>query len=313
MLNKSLLPPAPEERIIYVNGEFLPQSKAMISVLDHGLMYGDGCFDAWCGRNGFIFQHEMHTQRLFRSIRALKLDRWMKMTYEAMFDTVIETVRRNVVTDFYIKVLVTRGISSEPVINPRDCKQASVIIYARPTIYELDMNKMETQGIRIKVLSTRRVSHEALDPKVKSLNYLNIIMGKLEAWDSGYNDGVMLDSNGWMAECPGFNIMAVKGNKLFTPSHELLEGITRASVMEMAKELGMEVETGFYSATDFAMADEVFMTNTVSGIAPVTEIDGWKVGTGKPGPRTIHFARTYLGWLESGKHGTQCFPEAWQD
>lgn len=313
MLNRSLLPPEPKERIIYVNGEFLPQSKAVISVLDHGLMYGDGCFDAWCGRNGFIFQHEMHTQRLFRSIRALKLDRWMKMTYDEMFNAIIETVHRNVVTDFYIKVLVTRGISSEPVINMRDCKEASIIIYARPTIYEQDMNKMESHGMRIKVLSTRRVSHEALDPKVKSLNYLNIVMGKLEAWDSGYNDGVMLDSNGWVAECPGYNIMGIRGNKLFTPSHELLEGITRASVMEMARDLGMEVETGFYSAMEFAMADEVFMTNTVSGVAPVTEIDGWKVGSGKPGQRSIQFAKTYLSWLESGRHGTQCFPEAWQD
>lgn len=312
MLNKNLLPPEPKERIIYVNGEFLPQSKAVISVLDHGLMYGDGCFDAWCGRNGFIFQHEMHTQRLWRSIRALKLDRLLKMTYEEMFNAIIETVHRNVVTDFYIKVVVTRGRSSEPVMNMRDCKEATVIIYARPTIHELDMARLETQGIRIKVLSTRRVSHEAIDPKVKSLNYLNIIMGKYEAWDSGYDDGVMLDSNGWVAECPGFNILGVSGNKLFTSSHELLEGITRASVMEMARDLGMQVETGFYSAMDFAMADEVFMTSTVSGVAPVTEIDGYKIGAGKPGPRTIQFAKTYLKWIESGKHGTQCFPEAWR-
>jgi len=312
MLDRSLLPPAPAERIIYVNGEFLPQSQALISVLDHGLMYGDGCFDAWCGRNGFIFQHEMHTQRLMRSVRALKLDRWMKMDYQGMFDTVVETVRRNVVTDFYIKTLVTRGISSEPVINMRDCKEASVIIYARPVIYEMDMAKMETQGIRMKVLATRRVSHEALDPQVKSLNYLNIVMGKLEAWDSGYQDGIMLDANGWVAECPGYNIFGVKGNKLFTPSHELLRGITRASVMEMGREAGMEVEEGFYSAAEFEMADEVFLTNTVSGVAPVTEIDGFVVGSGKPGPRTIGFARTYINWLETGKHGTQCFPEAWK-
>jgi branched-chain amino acid aminotransferase len=149
------------------------------------------------------------------------------------------------VTDFYIKVLVTRGKSSEPVINIQDCKEASVIIYARPTIHELDVTKMETQGIRIRVLSTRRVSHGALDPKVKSLNYLNIVMGKHEAWDSGYDDGVMLDSNGWVAECPGFNIMGVLGNELFTSSHELLEGITRASLMEMARGWGWRSKLGF--------------------------------------------------------------------
>lgn len=312
-LVRELLPPAPDERIIYVNGEFLPQSRALISVLDHGLMYGDGCFDAWCGRNGFIFQHEMHTKRLFRSIKALKLDRWLSMGYQEMFDTVIETVRRNVVTDFYVKVLVTRGISSEPVINMRDCKEASVIIYARPTVYEMDMEKMESQGIRMKVLSTRRVSHEAIDPQSKTLNYLNIVMGKLEAWDSGYQDGIMLDSNGWVAECPGYNIFGVKDDTLFTPSHELLRGITRASVMEMGRDAGMHVEEGFYSATDLALADEVFLTNTVSGIAPVVEIDGYVIGTGKPGPRTLQFARTYVDWLESGRYGTQCFPEAWKE
>lgn len=312
-LAATLLPPPPAERVIYVNGEYLPQSKAVLSVLDHGLMYGDGCFDAWCGRNGFIFQHEMHTTRLFRSIRALKLDRWLKMTYDDMFNAVVETVRRNVVTDMYIKVLVTRGISSEPVINMRDCKEASVVIFARPVIYEMDMSKLETQGIRVKVLATKRVSHDALDPQVKSLNYLNIVMGKLEAWDSGYQDGIMLDSNGWVAECPGYNIFGIKDDTLFTPSHELLRGITRASVIEMGRDAGMKVEEGFFSAADFEMADEVFLTNTVSGVAPVTEIDGFVIGTGKPGPRTVQFARTYYDWLGSGKYGTQCFPEAWQE
>lgn len=311
MLNTDLLPQKPEEHIIYVNGEYLPDSQAKISVLDHGLMYGDGCFEAWCGRNGFIFEHDKHTQRLFRSIRGLKLDRWMKMSYDDVYEAIIETVRQNVVTDFYIKVLITRGISPHPVINMRQCKEASVIIYARPVQYEVTPEKKET-GIRIKTLSIRRTSHDSLEPKIKSLNYLNIVMGKLEAWDSGYDEAVMLDHQGFVCECPGFNIMGIRGNKLFTPSHGILEGITRASVMDMARECGLEVETGFYSVFDLTSADEVFMTNTVAGIAPVTNLDGWVIADGKPGPWTMRFQQIYLGWLESGVRGTQCFPEAWQ-
>jgi branched-chain amino acid aminotransferase len=310
MLNPALLPPKPAEPIIFVNGEFLPDSQAKISVLDHGLMYGDGVFDALCGRNGFIFQLDPHLDRLYRGVHALKLDRWLRMPKEEMRRNVIETVYRNVVTDFYIKVLITRGISPHPVIDPRRCAEASVVIYARPTQFEVTPEKKEA-GIRIKPLSIRRVPHDSLDPKVKSLNYLNIVMGKLEAWDAGYDEAVLLDHQGFVCECPGFNIMGISGNRLFTPSHGILVGITRASVMEMAREMGLQVEEGFYSVYDFTEADEVFMTNTVAGVAPVTNIDGWTIGSGKPGPYTRKFQEIYLGWLESGKHGTQVFPEAW--
>jgi len=310
MLNPSLLPPKPAESIIFVNGEFLPDSRAKISVLDHGLMYGDGVFDALCGRNGFIFQLDPHLDRLYRSAHALKLDRWLKMPKEEMRRNIIETVYRNVVTDFYIKVLITRGISPHPVIDPRRCAEASVVIYARPTQFEVTPEKKE-EGIRIKVLSIRRVPHDSVDPKIKSLNYLNIVMGKLEAWDAGYDEAVMLDHQGFVCECPGFNIMGISGNRLFTPSHGILVGITRASVMEMAREAGLQVEEGFYSVYDFTEADEVFMTNTVAGVAPVTNIDGWTIGGGGPGKYTREFQRIYLSWLESGKHGTQVFPDAW--
>ena len=259
-------------------------------------MYGDGCFDAWCGRNGFIFQLEAHLDRLYRSIHALKLDRWLKMTEAEMRETIIETVHRNVVTDFYIKVLVTRGISPHPVINPRKCKEASVVIYARPTQYEVTPEKMES-GIRIKVLSIRRVPHDSLEPKIKSLNYLNIVMGKLEAWDAGYDEAVMLDHQGYICECPGFNIWASAATSSSRRRTASWSGITRNSVMEMAREPGMEVEEGFYSVYDFTEADEVFMTNTVAGVAPVTNIDGWVIGDGKPGPYTRSSRRsTWAGW-----------------
>ena len=300
----------PDELIIYVNGEFLPDSQAKISVLDHGLGYGDGCFDAWCGRNGFIFELDAHLDRLYRSIAGLKI-RDFTMTKHEMRDVIIETVRQNGLVDFYIKVLVTRGISPHPVIDPRECEAPSVVVYAQPQQYEVSPEKLDA-GIRIKVLALRKLSHEGLEPKIKSLNYLNNVLGKLEAWDAGYDQGMFLDERGFACECPAFNIAAIRGNTLFTPSHGILEGITRGTVMEMARDLDMEVETGFYTVFDFTSADEVMMTNTVAGIAPVTEIDGWIISDGRPGPRTMQMQATYLEWLRRGHHGTQVYPEAWR-
>jgi len=308
MLNKELLPQRPTEPIIYVNGEFLPQSQAKISVLDHGLMYGDGCFDAWCGRNGFIYELDMHLDRLWRSAFALKIN--YPMPKEELRSKIIETVHCNAVVDFYIKVLITRGASPEPVIDPRKCEKPGVVIYARPTQYEVSPEKKDS-GIRIKVLANRRVPHDSLPPEIKSLNYLNIVLGKLEAWACSFDEAVMLDHQGYLTECPGFNIAAIKGNKMFTPSRGILVGITRNTAMNMARDEGMQVEEGFYTVYDLITADEVFMTNTVAGIAPVVNIDGWTIGNGKPGPYTKKFAATYLEWLENGKNGTQVYPDAW--
>lgn len=309
MYIKDKMPQKPSESIVFINGEYLPQSQAKISVFDHGLMYGDGCFDAWCGRNGFIYQLDPHLDRLYHSVHALQLD--LRMTKDEMRKAIIETVRRNGNSDFYIKVLVTRGISPEPVINPRHCEKASVVIFARQTQYEVSPEKKES-GIRIKVCSIRRNSHQSLEPKIKSLNYINIVMGKLEAWSCGFDEAVMLNDQGFVCECPGFNILAIKGDTLFTPRNDILVGITRRSVIEMAEDLGLKTEEGDYTIYDFTEADEVFMTNTVAGVAPVVGIDGWTIGDGKPGKYTKKFQETYLGWLDNGKNGTQVFPEAWE-
>ena len=310
MLKRELMPSKPKELFIYVNGEFLPNSQAKISVTDHGLMYGDGCFDAWCGKNGFIFQLDAHLDRLYRSVHALKIA--LPMPKAEMRKKIIECVHMNSLSDFYIKLLVTRGISPEPVIDPAKCKEPSVVIFARPTQVTEVTDDKKAAGIRIKVLSIRRVPHDSLEPKVKSLNYLNIVMGKLEARACQFDEAVMLDSQGYICECPGFNILAISGNKLLAPKNDILMGITRSSVMQMAKDAGMEVEEGLYTVYDFITADEVFLANTVSGIAPVVDIDGWQIGTGKPGPYGEKFQKIYLDWLLTGKGGTQVFPEAWR-
>lgn len=309
-LHRELMPPPPGELIQYVNGEFLPDSQAKISTLDHAFMYGDGCFDAWCGRNGFIYQLDAHLERLYRSVAGLKI-RDFTMPYDELRSKIIETVHRNSLVDMYIKVMVTRGISPHPVIDPRKCGAPVVVIYARPQQFEVTPDKLES-GIKIKVLALRKLSHEGLEPQIKSLNYLNNVLGKLEAWDAGYDEGMFLDDRGYACECPGFNIMAVKGDTLFTPSRGILVGITRGTVMEMAQADGMRVETGFYTVFDFTSADEVMMTNTVAGISPVTNIDGWTIGNGKSGRKTMEWQARYLDWLQSGRHGTQVFPEAWR-
>ncbi|MDO8685661.1 MAG: aminotransferase class IV [Clostridiales bacterium] len=309
MLIKELLPQKPSEPIIYVNGECLLESQAKISVLDHGWMYGDGCFDAWCGKNGFIFQLDRHLERLYHSIFSLKIK--YPMPYEVMREKIIETVHANALLDFYIKVLVSRGASPQPVMDPRQCKEPGVVIFARPTQTNLTLEK-QNSGIRIKVVSIRRTPHEDLDPQIKSMNYLTIILGKMEAVACGFDEAVMLDHQGYVTECCGFNIFAIQGKKLFTASRGILKGITRHSVFLMAKDIGLEVEEGFYSMHDFINADEVFMTSTVGGVIPVSRIDDWIIADGKPGPYTRKFSDTYQEWLESGAHGTQVYTEAWK-
>jgi branched-chain amino acid aminotransferase len=273
-------------------------------------MYGDGCFDAWTGRNGFIYELDPHLNRLYRSIFSLRLK--MHLKKEELRAIIIETVKRNALKDFYIKVLVTRGASPEPVIDPRKCGECSVIVFVRPVQTEVS-EEQKQRGVRVKVLGEKRIDHDTVEPKIKSLNYLHIVMGKLEAWAAGYDEAVFMDVRGFICECPGFNILAVSGNKLYTPSHDILQGITRNSMIAMAKDKGMEVEQGFYTLYDFINADEVMITNTVAGVAPVGEIDGYVIGTGKQGPATAYFADTYEKWMQTGVRGTQCFPEAWEE
>jgi branched-chain amino acid aminotransferase len=162
MLIMDRMPPQPAEGIIFVNGEFLPDSRATVSALDHGLMYGDGCFDAWCGRNGFVYQLDDHLDRLYRSVEGLKI-RTLRMPKAEMRERIIETVHRNAVVDFYIKVLVTRGVSPHPVIDPRKCGDAGIVIYARPQQYEVSPEKLDS-GIRIKVLALLKLLHPGLEP-----------------------------------------------------------------------------------------------------------------------------------------------------
>jgi branched-chain amino acid aminotransferase len=289
-----------------MNGKFLPQSQALISVLDHGFMYGDGCFDAYCGKNGYIFMLEEHTDRLYRSIHALKLK--VAMTKEEMNRDIVECVRLNGLLDFYIKVIVSRGASPEPVLDPRKCPEPMIVIYARQLMHERDPKKVDS-GIRLKISGMRRIPHDCMEPKVKTCNYLNHVLPKFEVWEAGYDDALMLDTRGYVSEAAGYNIFAVTNGGLITPENNILEGITRRAVTSIARELNMTVTEGLFTPYDFFTADEVFLTNTVSGVTPVTYLDGYTIGSGVLGPVTGRIRDIYYHMLETGQGGTPVYPE----
>ena len=175
-------------------------------------------------------------------------------------------------------------------------------------MHERDPNKV-TGGIRMKISTIRRIPHDCMEPKIKTCNYLNHVLPKLEVWDGGYDDALMLDIRGYVSEAAGYNVFAVVNGGLITPENNILEGITRGAVMSIANDLNIPVKEGFFEPYDFTTADEVFLTNTVSGITPVTNIDGWKIGSSEIGAVTARIREIYDNMLETGTHGTPVYPE----
>ena len=282
----------------------MPQSRASISVFDHAVLYGDGVFDTSCAWNGHIFMLDAHLDRLYRSIHAAKLT--IGVTKDELRALIVETVRRNGLLNAYIKVVVSRGVSPEPLLDPRNCIPG-LIIFARPYLSLVDPQEA-ARGLATKITSVRRIPPECLDPKIKSLNYLNLIMAKLEAIESGCDDAIMLDTQGYVSEGPGYNIFAVIRGNVVTPSRSILEGITRTAVFLIAERLGLAVTEGFYTSYDLYTAEEVFFCSTAGGIIPITSIDGRTIGSGEAGAITIKIRSAYRELLESGEHGTAVYP-----
>ncbi|MGD9518917.1 MAG: branched-chain-amino-acid transaminase [Armatimonadota bacterium] len=269
--------------LVYLNGELVPAEKATVSVFDHGLLYGDGVFEGIRAYNGRVFRLEEHVGRLYRSAHAISLQ--MPMTREEMCQAVVETVRANGLRDAYIRLVVTRG-AGDLGLDPRKCSKPTVFIIA--ACIELYPPEFYEQGLRLITCSTRRNLAEALDPALKSLNYLNNILAKIETILAGVPEGLMLSPDGYVAECTGDNIFLVYGRKLVTPpvSVGALGGITRGVVMELARAEGLEVSEELFRLSAVYTADECFLTGTAAECVPVTEVDGRKIGTGKPGPVT---------------------------
>ena len=268
---------------VYLNGEFVPESEAKVSVFDHGLLYGDGVFEGIRAYNGRVFELEEHVVRLYDSAKAIALE--IPMTPEEMSQAVLDACRANGIRDGYIRLIVTRGVGTLG-LNPYLCEKAGVIIIAAdiqlypPELYE--------EGLKVITAGTTRNLPEAVNPRIKSLNYLNNILAKIEAINSGCMEAIMLNSQGAVAEATGDNIFAVRGNLIATPlsSEGALEGITRNVVMRLAREEGFEVVEKRLSRYELYTADEVFLTGSAAEVIGVVDIDRRVIGDGKPGPVT---------------------------
>ncbi|MBN1631493.1 MAG: branched-chain-amino-acid transaminase [Thermoleophilia bacterium] len=268
---------------IYVDGGFYSKEDAKVSVFDHGLLYGDGVFEGIRTYNGRVFECDAHIDRLYASAHAIALE--IPIPRDELVEAMMETIRRNDVMNGYIRLVVTRGIGDLG-LNPSKCPKATVFCIAGEiTLYPPEVYE---KGFKVKTLATRRNDPQTFNPAVKSLNYLNNIMGALELRGAEVNEGLFLTSAGFVCECTADNFFLIKGRRLMTPSPALgaLGGITRGVIMRLAAGMGMEVEEGFYTLYDVYNADEAFLTGTAAEVGPVVEVDQRAIGTGAPGPMT---------------------------
>ncbi len=275
---------------VYVNGGFVPAEEASISVFDHGFLYGDGVFEGIRVYGGTIFRLQPHIERLYQSALCLMLD--IPMAPEAMQEAIVETVRRRGLPNQYVRVVVSRG-AGDLGLDPKLCPQPSVIIIA-DTI-ALYPERYYTEGLDLVTVATRRLASDGLDPRIKSLNYLNNIMAKMEAQQAGVVEAVMLNAEGYVAECTADNLFVWRGGCLHTPAVAAgaLQGVTRDSVLELARDLGLETAEGFLTRYDLYTAEECLMTGTGAEIVPVVSIDGRRIGTGEPGPVTARIREAF--------------------
>jgi branched-chain amino acid aminotransferase len=275
---------------IYIDGKYYDPADARVSVFDHGFLYGDGIFEGIRVYNGRIFKLSQHIDRLYHSAKAILLD--IPLERGDMERAVLDAVQMNKKKNGYIRLIVTRGEGLLG-IEPSSCKSPSVIIIVSdiqlyPEIYY-------KKGIAIITSSSRRIPPDCLDPRIKSLNYLNNIMAKLEAKQAGCLEAVILNREGFVAECTGDNIFIVKKDELLTPApyHGSLDGITRQTVIELAQELGIKTHETTLTRYDLYNADESFMTGTGAEIIPVINIDGREISDGTPGTVTKKLIKSF--------------------
>ena len=268
---------------VYIDGEFLDEANAKISVFDHGLLYGDGVFEGIRMYHNRIFKLREHIERLYWSAKAILLD--IPMTQEEMMRACIETCRANGLREGYIRLIVTRGRGTLG-LDPRRCPKASVIVIA--STIQLYPEKYYQEGLTIITVPTTRNLVNSVNPAIKSLNYLNNILARVDAKNAGVEEAIMLNSEGFVAECTGDNIFIVQKGRLYTPplSAGALYGITRNTVLECAGGLGITTGEPNLTRYDIYNAAEMFLTGTAAEIVPVVRVDGRIIGDGKPGPVT---------------------------
>ncbi|MCL5677532.1 MAG: branched-chain-amino-acid transaminase [Firmicutes bacterium] len=275
---------------VYVNGSFYPQEEAKVSVFDHGYLYGDGVFEGIRAYDGRIFRLDEHVQRLYNSAKAILLD--IPIPREEMRRVIVDSVRRNHLRDAYIRPVVSRG-PGDLGLDPRKCPRATVVVVA-DTIRLYPQSLYET-GMQVVSVATRRNHNESISPRIKSLNYLNSIMAKIEANHLGYPEVVILNAEGYVAEGTGDNIFVLRRGELLTPpvTAGILEGITRDTVMNLARRLDIPVREALFNRYDLYTADECFLTGTAAEVIPVVACDGRSIGSGRPGPVVTSLIQAY--------------------
>ena len=269
------------EMSIYIDGKYYPKGQAKISVYDHGLLYGDGIFEGIRIYGGNIYRLDSHLERLYESAKTIMLN--IPLTLPQMKEACAEVSRRNDLMDGYIRLMVTRGVGDLG-LDPRKCDRATVIIIADKI--KMFPPEYYTRGLEIATVPTTRNMADALNPKIKSLNYLNNVMAKLEANNMGVAEGLLLNSQGYVTEGTGDNIFIYREGGLQTPPtyDGALAGITRSSIVHMAKKMGINTEKKTLTRHDLYNASECFLTGTAAELIPVVKIDGRIIGAGKPGP-----------------------------
>jgi branched-chain amino acid aminotransferase len=275
---------------VYINGTLYDKSEAKISVFDHGLLYGDGVFEGIRSYGGKVFRLREHLDRLWYSAKAIWLD--IPMSKEALGRAIEETLAVNGIKDGYVRVLVTRGVGTLG-LDPNRCTDPQVVIIAdRIALYPPEFYE---KGLEIITVSTVRNHPAAVSPRVKSLNYLNNILAKIEGLQAGCIEALMLNHKGEVAECTGDNIFLVRNGRVLTPPTEagILEGITRDAVIDLARGMGIEVREAPLIKHDVYIADECFLTGTAAEVIPVVKVDSRKIGDGAPGPITRELMRRF--------------------
>jgi len=293
-----------KEPLIYIDGEYHPKSQAKISVFDHGLLYGDGVFEGIRAYKGVVFKLKEHIDRLYNSAKAIMLD--IPLTKEEMINAVLETLRKNNMQDAYIRLIVTRGVGDLG-LDPRKCRKPTIIVIAdHITLYS---SEAKEKGIKAMIVWIRRNPVDTASHEIKSLNYLNSVLGKIEANIAGFDEAICLDKNGYVSEGIGENLFIVKNEKLITPpsSTGLLVGITREVIMKLAEKLGYAVVERNITPTDLFSADEAFFTGTAAEITPIAEVNRRVIGDGRPGLLTRRLMDAFEKLLGDPNEGTPIY------
>ncbi len=276
--------------LIFVNGKIVPKEEATISVFDHGFLYGDGVFEGIRVYDGVVFRLREHIERLYESARTLALE--IPMSREEMIEATLRTVAANQRRDAYIRLVVSRG-AGDLGIDPANCRDATVVIIVDSI--KLYPPEMQEKGVPLVTSSVRRTPLECLDTRVKSLNYLNNIMAKIQAKGAGAMEAVMLNTQGMVAECTADNLFIVKSGALKTPdlTQGALGGITRSAILDLARQAGIPAFETVFALHDVYNADECFLTGTGAEVVPVVSLDGRPIGDGSPGPMTRRLAAEF--------------------